>query len=63
MTINPQSTAGILLREHDNPQQALAYAERKAALLAAMHNGVACDYEEAAKQIREHITLEGGRHD
>lgn len=31
--VDLKSTAGILLREHDNLEQALAYTERKAAAL------------------------------
>ena len=51
--IDPKSTAGILLREHDNVAQALAYAERKAAFLLAMHNAIGLDYAEAAEDLRE----------
>jgi hypothetical protein len=53
--IDPKSTAGVLLREHDNAQQALAYAERKFRALAAMNNGYACDYYKAAEDLREHL--------
>ena len=51
--IDPKSTAGILLREHDNVAQALAYAERKAAFLLAMHNAAGLDYAKAAEELRE----------
>jgi hypothetical protein len=51
--IDPKSTAGILLREHDNVAQALAYAERKAAFLLAMHNAIGLDYAKAAEELRE----------
>ena len=51
--IDPMSTAGILLREHDNLEQALAYAERKAAALLAMHNAIGLDYARAAEDLRE----------
>jgi hypothetical protein len=51
--IDPKSTAGILLREHDNIQQAAEYAERKAQVMAAMQNALGLDYAEAARQLRE----------
>ena len=51
--IEPKSTAGILLREHDSVEQALAYAERKAAALLAMHNALGLDYAQAAEDLRE----------
>lgn len=51
--IDPKSIAGILLREHDNVEQALAYAERKAAALLAMHNAFGLDYAQAAEDLRE----------
>lgn len=51
--IDPKSTAGILLREHDNVAQALAYAERKASVLLAMHNAIGLDYAKAAEELRE----------
>lgn len=53
--ITPKSTAGILLREHDNVEQALRYAERKAQSLGAMNNAMALDYAEAAKQLRAEL--------
>ena len=55
MRPDPKSTAGILLREHDSPAQALAYAERKAQTLGAMQNAMALDYDEAARQIRAYV--------
>jgi hypothetical protein len=45
----------VLLREHDNARQALDYAERKFRTLAAMNNGLACDYFKAAEDLREHL--------
>lgn len=51
--INPKSTAGVLLREHDNVAQALAYAERKAKMLLAVHNPLGLDYAKAAEDLRE----------
>lgn len=53
--LDPKSTAGILAREHDTLDQAARYAERKAAALAAMHNGLACDYTTAAEHLRLEI--------
>jgi hypothetical protein len=50
--IDPKSTAGVLLREHDNATQAAVYAERKARLLLAAQNGLGLDYAEAAQQLR-----------
>lgn len=51
--IDPKSTAGMLLREHGNVAQALAYAERKASALLAMHNAIGLDYAKAAEELRE----------
>lgn len=53
--IDPKSTAGVLLREHDNVAQALAYAERKARFLLAMHNAIGLDYAKAAEDLREEL--------
>ena len=50
--IDPKSTAGVLLREHDNLTQAAEYAERKARFLLQMQNGLGLDYAEAARQLR-----------
>lgn len=50
--IDPKSTAGVLLREHDNLAQAAEYAERKARALGAMQNACGLDYAEAARQLR-----------
>ena len=53
--IDPKSTAGVLLREHDNLEQALAYARRKASTLAAIHSGMACDYFAAANDLSKEL--------
>ena len=53
--IDPKSTAGVLLREHDNLTQAAEYAERKSRTLTAMHNACGLDYFEAARQLRAEI--------
>ena len=50
--LEAKSLAGILLREHDNVEQAVRYAERKAQLLGAMGNAMACEYQAAAKELR-----------
>lgn len=57
--IDPKSTAGVLLREHDNVAQALAYAERKARVLLAMHNAIGLDYAKAAEDLREELRSRG----
>lgn len=46
------TTASILLREFGSAADALRYAERKSRMLGAMGNGMACDYYEAAAQLR-----------
>jgi hypothetical protein len=53
--IDPKSTAGVLLREHDNPQQAMDYANRMAIRLLAMHNAAGMDYARAADELAEHL--------
>jgi hypothetical protein len=53
LAIDPKSTAGILLREHDTISQALAYAERKASALLAMRSTLGLDYAQAAAYLRE----------
>ena len=50
---DPKSTAGVLLREHDNVAQALGYAERKARFSLAMHNAIGLDYAQAVEDLRE----------
>ena len=53
------TTAAILLREHDNIEQAIHYAERKAQYLAAMGNAVGCDYALAVEQLRSYKAKQG----
>lgn len=54
MKITPSSTAGILLREMDNVDQAIRAAERIASIAAANRNpGMADDYANAAETLRE----------
>lgn len=50
--IDPRSLAGVLLREHDNAEQAARYADRKAEMLRAMGNARGLDYAAAAKALR-----------
>jgi hypothetical protein len=50
--IDPRSLAGVLLREHDNAEQAAKYADRKADLLRSMGNAAGLDYAAAAKALR-----------
>lgn len=56
--LDPKSVAGILLREHDNAEQALAYAERKAR--TCPYVWTANEYRQAAEDLREYIK-EGGK--
>ena len=49
---DPRSLAGVLLREHDNAEQAARYAERKAEMLGAMGNAAGLDYAAAARALR-----------
>lgn len=50
--IDPRSLAGVLLREHDNAEQAAKYADRKAEMLRAIGNAAGMDYAAAAKALR-----------
>jgi len=50
--IDPRSLAGVLLREHDNAEQAAKYADRKAEMLRAIGNAAGLDYAAAAKALR-----------
>ena len=47
-----KSLAGILLREHDNVEQAIAYAERMAQRYAASRSLMAMEYLDAAKELK-----------
>ena len=44
--------AGILLREHDNLEQAIKYAERVAQRFADSRSLMAMEYQDAAKELR-----------
>jgi len=54
-TISPESAAGILLREFDTAEQALRYAERKAAFVRFSHPQSSAEYLSAANAIRAAI--------
>lgn len=56
LEIDPTSTAGILLREHDSPEQAARYAERKATFLGSLGHSEASSYANAAQQLRALLT-------
>lgn len=48
-----KSVAGILLREHDNIDQAIAYAEKMAQRYADSRNLMAMEYQDATKELKE----------
>lgn len=50
--VDPKSLAGILLREHDNVEQAVNYAERMAQRYADARSLMAMEYQDAAKELR-----------
>lgn len=47
-----KSLAGILLREHDNVEQAISYAERMAQRCANSRSLMAMEYQDAAKELK-----------
>ena len=47
-----KSVAGILLREHDNVDQAIRYAERMAQRYADSRSLMAMEYLDAAKELK-----------
>lgn len=47
-----KSLAGILLREHDNIEQAIKYADRMAQRCADSRNLMAMEYQDASKELR-----------
>ena len=51
-TLDPKSVAGILLREHDNVEQAIRYAERMAQRYADSRSLMAMEYLDAAKELK-----------
>ena len=46
------TVAKILLREHDNVDQAIRYAERMAQRYADFHSLMAMEYLDAAKELK-----------
>lgn len=48
------TSAGIILREHDNVDQALRYAERMARWCAGSHPLAASEYSDAAEELRRY---------
>jgi hypothetical protein len=50
--LDPRSLAGILLRDHDNVEQAIRYAERMAQRYADSRSLMACDYQDAAQELK-----------
>lgn len=51
-TLDAKSIAGILLREHDNVEQAIRYAERMAQRYANSRSLVAIEYQDAANELK-----------
>lgn len=49
--LRPSSLAGILLREHDNAEQAIRYAKRMAQRCADSRSLMAMEYQDAAKEL------------
>ena len=47
-----KSLAGILLREHDNAEQAIRYAERMAQRYADSRSIMAMEYQDAAQELK-----------
>ena len=50
-TLDPKSVAGILLREHDNVDQAIRYAKRMAQRYADSRSLMAIEYLDAAQEL------------
>jgi len=50
--LEAKSLAGILLREHDNIEQAIRYAERMAQRCADSRSLMAMEYQDAAKELK-----------
>jgi hypothetical protein len=50
--LESKSLAGILLREHDNVEQAINYAERMAQRCADSRSLMALEYQDAAKELK-----------
>jgi hypothetical protein len=52
LALDPRSLAGILLREHDNVDQAISYANRIAQRHADSRSLLAIEYQDAAQELR-----------
>ena len=52
MALDAKSVAGILLREHDNAEQAINYAERMAQRYADSRSLMAMEYQDAVKELK-----------
>ena len=50
--LEAKSLAGILLREHDNLEQATRYAERMAQRYADSRSTMAMEYQAAAQELK-----------
>ena len=50
--LESNSLAGILLREHDNVEQAINYAERMAQRYANFKSLMAMEYQDAAEELK-----------
>ena len=50
--LESKSLAGILLREHDNVEQEINYAERMAQRYADSRSLMAMEYQDAAKELK-----------
>ena len=50
--LDPKSIAGILLREHDNIEQATRYAERMAQRYTDSRSLMAIEYQDAANELK-----------
>jgi hypothetical protein len=52
MKPDAKSLAGIILREHDNVEQAIRYAERMAQRYADSRDTMAMDYQDATQELK-----------
>lgn len=52
MTPDAKTLAGILLREHDNIEQAIKYAERMSQRYADSRNMMAMEYQTALEELK-----------
>jgi hypothetical protein len=52
MNLNPKSVAAILLREHDNVEQAIAYAGRMAQYCADNQSTMSVQYQDASQELK-----------